>query len=251
MARRRRADDAGTLTRVLVTCEHGGNLVPASFAALFRGRGRALQSHRGWDPGALELAGAIAARLPAPMCFALTTRLLVDLNRSESNPSLMAPWLAELPVADRRAIIRDHHRPYRRHVETTIARLLRARSARVLHVSVHTFTPVLRGQRRDVDIGVLFDPARRFESAAAAEWMDRLRKALPRLRIRANQPYLGTDDGLTTHLRTRHADARYAGIELEVNQRFARRGGTAWQRLIGAIAETLADAVAALDVPHA
>lgn len=251
MARRPRADNPSTLTRVLITCEHGGNLVPAAFAQLFRGRERMLHSHRGWDPGALELAGAIAARLQAPMCFALTTRLLVDLNRSETSPTLMAPWLDELPAAARRAIVRDHHRPYRQHVATTLARLLRARSSRVLHVSVHTFTPVLRGDRRNVDIGLLFDPARRFEAVAASVWMNRLREALPRLRIRANQPYLGTDDGLTTHLRTVHADARYAGIELEVNQRFARRGGPAWRRLIGVVAETLAETGAALDVPHA
>lgn len=251
MARRRRADNPSTLTRVLVTCEHGGNLVPAAFASLFRGRERVLQSHRGWDPGALELAGAIAARLRAPMCFALTTRLLVDLNRSETSPTLMAPWLGELRAADRRAIVRDHYRPYRRHVATTISRLLRSRSSRVLHVSVHTFTPVLRGDRREVDIGLLFDPARRFESAAAEVWMDRLREALPRLRIRANQPYLGTDDGLTTHLRIVHDDARYAGIELEVNQRFARRGGRAWRRLIGVIAGTLAETGSALGVAHA
>lgn len=233
--------------RVLITCEHGGNLVPAEFAPLFRGRGRMLQSHRGWDPGALELAGAMAARLQAPMCFALITRLLVDLNRSEESPTVMASWLHGLSDIDRLAIIRGHHRPYRRHVAATVQRLLRARHSRVLHVSAHTFTPILRGQRRDVDIGVLFDPARLFESQVAALWMERLHEALPRLCVRGNEPYLGTDDGLTTHLRTQHPDARYAGIEIEVNQRFARRGGRAWVRLIGAISATLATTCRAAD----
>jgi predicted N-formylglutamate amidohydrolase len=33
-----------------------------------------------------------------------------------------------------------------------------------------------------------------------------------------NEPYLGTDDGLTTHLRTVFPAAGYAGIEIEVRQ---------------------------------
>ena len=38
-----------------------------------------------------------------------------------------------------------------------------------------------------------------------------------------NFPYLGTDDGFTTYLRTKFADADYAGIELEVNQIFSNQ----------------------------
>ena len=55
---------------VLLTCEHGGNRVPAEFARLFRGKRNLLDSHRGYDPGALELARTCARRLKVPLHFA-------------------------------------------------------------------------------------------------------------------------------------------------------------------------------------
>jgi hypothetical protein len=38
--------------------------------------------------------------------------------------------------------------------------------------------------------------------------------------IEFNKPYLGIDDGLTTYLRTVYPDSHYAGIEIEINQKF-------------------------------
>ena len=35
----------------------------------------------------------------------------------------------------------------------------------VLHVAVHSFTPVLHGERRNADVGLLYDPARPRERA--------------------------------------------------------------------------------------
>jgi hypothetical protein len=58
-----------------------------------------------------------------------------------------------------------------------------------------------------------------------------------------NYPYRGTADGLPTTLRRAHPDARYAGIEIEVNQRFPRRGGAAWARLRRILASSLVRAL--------
>lgn len=214
----------------MLTCEHGGNLIPAPFAHLFDGRRRLLDSHRGFDPGALELAGRLAADLRVPLTFALVSRLLIDLNRSLDNPDLFSAITRDLPPKSRRAIISAHYTPYRSHITRQIRSL--ARGSSVLHLSVHSFTPVLRGRRRTADIGILFDPARPREVAAA----DRLRRAIkftnPRLAVRNNYPYLGTDDGFTTHLRTLFPDRRYAGIEIEINQRFPRGPSASWNRLL-------------------
>lgn len=236
----RRPSPTGAPPVLFLTCEHGGNLVPADLASLFRGRARLIDSHRAWDPGALELAGHLAAALQAPLRFALVTRLIVDLNRSLDNPSLLSELTSGLTPREQRRLIARHYLPYRRDVEATISRL--SRVAPVVHVGVHTFTPILRGRRRDVDIGLLFDPARGFERRVVTAWERRLRSALPsHARVRRNRPYRGTDDGLTTHLRARLADARYAGIELEVSQRYPRRGGTPWAALQTVIAETLTE----------
>jgi predicted N-formylglutamate amidohydrolase len=101
----------------------------------------------------------------------------------------------------------------------------------VLHLSVHSFTPVRRGQRRDMHVAFLFDPARPLEAELARRWRRALARLEPRLRIAFNRPYRGTDDGHTTALRRRYPPSRYAGLELEINQLFPRRGGPRWQRL--------------------
>jgi hypothetical protein len=71
-------------------------------------------------------------------------------------------------------------------------------------------------------------------------------RRVPGLRLRRNQPYRGRSDGLASLLRSRHADTAYAGIELEVNQRFCEAGGPSWPELQGRLVDSLA---AALDWP--
>lgn len=227
-------------TRLVISCEHGGNEVPSRFGALFQGHARLLASHRGWDPGALELAIALAAQTRAPLIASKVTRLLVDLNRSEDNPGLWSTISSTLTAVEQRRVLARFYRPYRRKAERHVRQA--STRGRVVHLSVHTFTPVLRGERRRVDIGVLFDPSRPFESAVAQRLMHACSDAFPKLRVRANEPYRGTDDGFTTLLRTRIPDAQYAGIEIEVNQRLVRRATWArvQLRLAAAIGEALA-----------
>jgi predicted N-formylglutamate amidohydrolase len=75
---------------ILITCEHGGHKVPLAWRHLFASRQETLQSHRGWDPGALALARQFAARMEATLFSSLVTRLLVELNRSLHHPGLFS-----------------------------------------------------------------------------------------------------------------------------------------------------------------
>lgn len=202
---------------VLITCEHGGNEVPEEHRVLFEGLAAALASHRGWDPGTLGLAAWLGGRLGAPVLAATVTRLLVDLNRSERNPRVFSEATRPLSRADRERLLRRYHRPHRAAVAHAIARLV-AEKGRVLHVGVHSFTPMLDGIVRRADLGVLYDPARTHERAFAAAWAGALKDALPGRIIRRNYPYRGRADGLTTMLRARHPEEAYLGIEIEVNQ---------------------------------
>lgn len=228
--------------RVLITCEHGGNIVPPRYRRLFAGRQRLLHCHRGWDPGALDLARELARELNAPLIACTVTRLLVDLNRSRTNPGIWSVISATLDRAERRRVLDAYYTPYRDEVLSRLRVAAKGRAARAVHLSVHTFAPVLRAVRREVDIGVLFDPEREMESRIAHGMLRELNRELPDMRVRANEPYRGTDDGLTTALRLRLAEHRYAGIELEVNQRFARAGGRRWAELRRRIAHALARA---------
>ena len=221
--------------RVLVTCEHGGNRIPPRWAALFSRRRKLLESHRGWDPGALTLARALAKALDAPLVANTTSRLLVDLNRSEHHRALFSSITRALPDAERERILDEVYRPYRDRVEQFVDGAV-ARG-RVVHLSTHSFAPLLHGERRRADVGLLYDPSRRPEKAFCDTWILALGAALPGLAVRRNSPYRGTADGLTTGLRRRHAANDYIGVEIEVNQRLM--DSDAFDRVTSALTLTL------------
>lgn len=214
----------------LVTCEHGGNRIPAAYRALFRGQQALLDSHRGFDAGALTMARALAAACGAPLVASTVSRLVVDLNRSLRHPRLFSEPMRAAPAALRADVLAEHYTPYRTQVEDLV-RELATRGRRVIHVSSHSFTPVLDGRVRGADVGMLYDPARQGEAALCARWKAAFAATAPALRVRRNYPYAGRDDGMTSHLRRLFPATTYVGIELELNQRFVLAGGRAWASL--------------------
>ena len=214
----------------LITCEHAGNRVPARYRPLFRDHADLLHSHRGHDPGALLLARELAGALGAPLMVSTVSRLIIDLNRSHGHPRLYSEITRPLPPAARREILLRHYLPYRARVEGWIAAEV-DRGGRVLHVSAHSFTPVLGGEVRNADVGLLYDPRRPAEATLCRRWQLALRSLAADIRVRRNYPYTGRSDGLTAWLRRRFPAEGYLGIELEVNQRYPIGGGAAWREL--------------------
>ena len=238
------AEGSGTAGDALViTCEHGGHEVPPAYAALFAGYEEMLLTHRGWDAGALEMARQMAQSLDAPLFAATTTRLLIDLNRSIGHRQLYSEATRALAPATKRAIIDVHYQPHRVAVESCVAGLIAA-GRRVVHVASHSFTPEMNGVVRQADVAWLYDPRRAGEGALALRWHQALGQRRLELKLRRNYPYQGKCDGLMSLLRKRHAPAQYVGMELEVNQRFVIKGGTAWAVLRADVIDALTSALA-------
>lgn len=214
--------------------------MPSEYARLFAGAERVLDSHRGLDYGALQVARAFGKRLGVTPATATVSRLVCDLNRSPHHRNLFSEYTRPLARAERERVLARHYWPYRRRVEGAVAAAIGA-GERVLHVSAHSFTPVLRGEVRRCDVGFLYDPAVAGEVAFVAAWHAALAAAAPELVLRRNYPYTGVSDSLVTHLRRAYAVRGYVGIELEVNQKHV--GGAAWRRLIGTLTHTLATVV--------
>lgn len=208
--------------RFVVTCEHGGNRVPRRYRDLFVGAERDLASHRGWDAGARTLAAQLARTLAAPLITATTTRLLVDLNRSEDHRDVLSDFTRPLTGAARERLFDTHYRPYRDAVRAAIDAHFDT-GARVIHISAHSFAPVLRGIARNADVGLLFDPRRKREVALCRALATAINDEMPALTVRHNYPYRGDTDGLTTTLRGEYHARDYAGIEIELNQRLLKR----------------------------
>lgn len=219
---------------VVVTCEHASRHVPARYRPLFAGKERLLESHRGYDKGAQELARAIARAFGADVAFGRYSRLLVDLNRSEARGALFSGITRALPPEERAVLVDRYYRPFRDGVRRRIAWHLAAGRV-VLHLSVHSFAPVLRGERRNADVGLLYDPARTAERELAVE----LGRALSvrSMAVRRNYPYRGTADGHTAALRRAFVEG-YLGLELELNQRLvtdAPRGRRVRRDIVAAL----------------
>jgi len=222
---------------LLLTCEHAGNRIPRPYAPLFHGADALLKTHRGWDPGAYVLARFLANRLRRPLHAVTWSRLFVEANRSAHNPRIWSRFTRALPMAERAAILARYWWPHRSKVEAAVAGA--TRSARVVHVAVHSFTPELDGRVRNADVGLLYDSRRPREASLCRRWGAILARVAPELRVRYNYPYRGNTDGLGTWLRNRHPASRYLGIEIEINQGLVVTGG--WRSFQDSIATSLGE----------
>jgi predicted N-formylglutamate amidohydrolase len=209
---------------VLITCEHASPLLPAGMDVGVSADVRT--SHVGWDAGAAEIAAVVAGELGSACVSGAYSRLWVDLNRP-AHSAAAVPAMAfgvAIPgnqgLADelRAARLAQFHAPHWQGIIGAIEKRVDLCGG-CLHVAVHSFDPALDPGARRFDVGVLFDPGRQPEAEVAAWLGDALGRAGHD--TRANQPYLGTDEGMTTWLRERFPAPVYTGIEIEASQALA------------------------------
>ena len=145
---------------ILLTCEHASERVPPSWEwpdqdAWLRG------THWSHDLGARELTLELAAALDAAAVLSRFSRLIIDPNRPEDSPTLFRTEAEGrevhlntrgLDAAERRRRLDRLLRPYHAALDEVVA----ASSAPTL-VAMHTFTDLYEGQRRSLEVGVLFD----------------------------------------------------------------------------------------------
>ena len=226
----------------LVTCEHGGNRIPAAYRSLFRGHRDLLNSHYGHDPGALTMARSLARALNAPLVAATVSRLLIDLNRPIGHPRLYSEITRKAPADIRAEIARLYYQPYQKEVERLVGHSV-SRGRRVIHISSHSFTGELNAKVRHADVGLLYHPGRQGEADLCARWKEKLAEIAPEFRVRRNYPYEGRSAGLTAQLRLKHPPNAYVGIELEISQAIVCAAGPFWIRLRHIVPRSLLAAI--------
>ena len=221
---------------LVVSCEHASNKLPVNYQHLLGCPEQILRSHCASDIGAEPIARYIGKHFSAPYYYGKYSRLLIDLNRSLHHPDLFSRYSSVLTKHQKQDLIDKFYVPYRSGVEACIKNLV-LEKATVLHLSFHSFTPVLRGEKRKCDIGLLYDPKRPLEKSIATSMRHSLSQRLPGYVIRRNFPYRGTADGFTVYLRKQFTEACYAGIEVEINQRRVQNTGRIQQALETSIRE--------------
>ncbi len=178
-------------SRWLVTCDHAANTVPPFVNGGDLGIAPAdMARHIAYDIGAAGLTRALAEALDGPAILSNFSRLVVDPNRGENDPTLLMKLYDGTIIAgnrhtgqaERDARLNGCYRPY----HSALAQLA-ARRADTAIVSVHSFTPQLRGRPpRPWQVGVLYASDTRLTRPLLA----RLRGE-PDLCVGDNEPYGG------------------------------------------------------------
>jgi len=205
--------------KLVLTCEHGGNYIPKEYAYLFKDHQAILNSHRGYDLGSLDLYEFLKP-LSNFSFSSNTSRLLIEPNRSLHHKKLFSEFLKNISKEEKDVLINTYYLDYRNKVEKQIREYL-SDGETVLHISVHSFTPILNSKIRNCDKGLLFDSRRPSEKQFCLKFKEQILKINPNYKIRFNYPYLGKADGFTTYLRKQFPE-NYIGIELEINQKFSK-----------------------------
>ena len=85
--------------RWLITCDHASNQVPAWVCGGDLGlSAEDMARHIAWDVGAAGLAKAIGKALDAPVICSQFSRLVIDANRGEEDPTLVMKQIGRAHV---------------------------------------------------------------------------------------------------------------------------------------------------------
>lgn len=211
---------------LFLSCEHASRAIPRNLSFYFQNpeAQRLLPTHRGYDIGAAEVFRRLAQILqPTYATEGSYSRLAIDLNRNSNKNHRYSAFTSSISP-EAKNFLENYFDNYRNAFwETASRELQKQNDTQILHLSIHSFTPVLNGVERNADFGLLYDPSRKTESAFAASMKNHLRENRAEWRIRFNYPYLGKTDGHTTALRKCLPPEKYIGIELEMNQALFQR----------------------------
>ncbi|MEM7490705.1 MAG: N-formylglutamate amidohydrolase, partial [Pseudomonadota bacterium] len=222
----------------VVTCDHASNRVPPEVAGGDLGLPPAdMARHIAYDVGAAGLTRHLAGLLGATAVLSDFSRLVIDPNRGEDDPTLLMklydgtiiPANRQADAAERERRLALYHRPY----HAALERLLAARADPVI-CAVHSFTPQLRDQPpRPWQVGVLFADDRRL----ADPLIGRLR-AQTDLCVGINEPYGGhlPGDSMDRHA-LRHG-RRHVLIEVRNDLISDEDGQRAWAERLAPLLRT-------------
>ncbi|WP_248409205.1 N-formylglutamate amidohydrolase [Aliiroseovarius sp. S2029] len=182
-------------SRWLITCDHATNTVPPCVGNGDLGVSpEDMARHIAYDVGAAGVSRHLSDLLDAPAILSNFSRLVIDPNRGEDDPTLVmklydgtvVPANRHVDQAERDRRLNAFHRPYHR----AIAQLA-ARQANTVILAMHSYTPQLQGrEKRPWHIAILHDR----DSRLATPLIARLRQEAD-LCVGENEPYGGHLDG--------------------------------------------------------
>lgn len=200
---------------ILLVCDHASRRFPLALGTMGLDP-VARRCHLALDIGAGKLTERLAAELNATAVLCQYSRLVVDCNRQLMDASAFLEFGDGVVIPGNRNLHQDDkdlradaiYWPYHSAIEAEVGRL-RATGRPPIFIAVHSFTPVLNGESRPWQMGVLWDQDR----LTAELLLHDLREA--GLHVGDNEPYSGKapHDFTVDH----HAEAiglPHVGIEI-------------------------------------
>lgn len=180
--------DAG----LLLICDHAVNALPEDYGTLGLSPEQ-LKRHIAYDIGVEPITRRLARSLGAPAIVARFSRLLIDVNRSLDDPTLImrisdgaiVPGNRRVDGEERARRVARYYEPYHLAIDGLIEDCMAAGVPPVL-LSIHSFTETWKGARRPWEAAVLWDRDYRF----SVPLLESLR-AEPGLLVGENEPYDG------------------------------------------------------------
>lgn len=215
---------------MLLVADHAMRHLPDEYGRLGLPDGE-FERHIAYDIGVEGVVRRIAAHLSVPAVMARFSRLLIDPNRGEDDPTLVRQIYdgsvirANYPLTaqEREKRLTNYFRPYRQAVRDAAAACDAASHGSALLVAIHSFTPVMGNHIRPWHVGLLWDcddrvlhPLKEMLSADAS------------LMVGDNEPYDGALKGDT--MNECGTQAGRAHILIEIRQDLIRdsNGQQAW-----------------------
>jgi predicted N-formylglutamate amidohydrolase len=216
---------------IMIMADHASNAMPVEFAGLGLPP-EELQRHIAYDIGVEWLTLAMAEHLEAPAVLSRFSRLLIDPNRGDDDPTLVMrlsdgaviPGNARIDRQGVEGRMRRFSLPYH-HAVSSVIDAMTATGVIPAVVSIHSFTPCMKGRERPWHVGILWDSDPRLPLAL----LDVLRRDTA-LIVGDNEPY---DGALKGDSMARHCISRgIAHILIEVRQDLIADKGNAmaWGR---------------------
>ncbi len=204
-----------SITPVLLVCDHASNRFPKSLGTMGLDYLDRL-SHITVDIGSRATTESLAKQLNTTAILCQYSRLIVDCNRNLSDNSAYLdksdgvdiPGNQNLNNNEKEIRESEIYWPYHNAIDTQISRLKRQKVSPII-ISIHSFTPVFNGNKREWEVGVLWDK----DPTTARIFINKLTDA--GFLVGDNKPYSGKDlEDFTLDYHAETIGLPHVGIEI-------------------------------------
>lgn len=226
---------------MLLMADHARNTVPAKYKNLGL-PSEQFERHIGYDIGVERVTRGLAAQLGVPAVMSTYSRLLIDPNRGEDDPTLVMrlsdgaviPGNHPLSSAEIEERIHRYHRPYHDEIDRQLTEIQSFAGKAPLVFSIHSFTDKWKGIPRPWHIGILWDR----DDRAVTPFLDALRRQ-DHLVVGDNEPYDGALGGDSMYRHCTSNGFAHALIELRQDLIGTEAGANEWVELLAPILDEL------------